>query len=64
VKQLRESGVSESNGDAIFGLKRHLADDFTILKITQKPSATDEKCQWNTYRKSGSGNQTVTSFPT
>ncbi len=63
IDQLNEIGVAESNGDVISGLGRHLAAEFTFSQITRKPSQTDENCQWTTYRKLGSGNRTVTSFP-
>jgi hypothetical protein len=45
-EHLQETGVGESNGDVISVLGRHLEDEFTFSKITRKPSAIDEKCQW------------------
>jgi hypothetical protein len=63
MENLWEIGVGESKDDVISGLGRYQAAEFTYAKITPKPSARDEKCQWSTCRKSGSGNRTVTSFP-
>jgi hypothetical protein len=50
-----EIGIGKSNGDVISGLGRHLATEFTFSQISGKPSQTDQKCQWITYRKLGRG---------
>jgi hypothetical protein len=63
MDHLEGVGVEKSSDDVISGLGHHLAAEFTFSQITGKSSRIDKKCQWTIYRKLGSRNSTVTSFP-
>jgi hypothetical protein len=63
MEHLKEIGVAESNGDVISGPKTPPNGRIYICKNYTKTITDRGNCQWNTYRKSGSGNRTVTSYP-